>query len=137
MFDTIQRWLFNPAGLTPHGFCLAWEPGLIWLHALADVAIGSAYFTIPFALMVFVRKRQDLVFRPVFGLFAAFIFLCGTGHWLNLLTLWVPAYGMEGVVKAMTGVAGNGRRAMAAAASRAGVAVAGATQARQRNAAGA
>jgi signal transduction histidine kinase/HPt (histidine-containing phosphotransfer) domain-containing protein len=104
MLDTIQRWLFDPAGLSPHGFCLAWEPGLIWLHALSDVAIGSAYFTIPFALMVFVRKRQDLVFRPVFALFAAFIFLCGTGHWLNLLTLWVPAYGMEGVVKGMTGV---------------------------------
>jgi len=104
MLDTIQRWLFDPAGLTPHGFCLAWEPGLIWLHALSDVAIGSAYFTIPFALIVFVRKRQDLVFRPVFALFAAFIFLCGTGHWLNLITLWVPAYGLEGVVKAMTGV---------------------------------
>jgi signal transduction histidine kinase/CheY-like chemotaxis protein/HPt (histidine-containing phosphotransfer) domain-containing protein len=104
MLDTLQRWLFDPAGLTPHGFCLAWEPGLIWLHALSDVAIGSAYFTIPFALMVFVRKRQDLVFRPVFALFAGFIFLCGTGHWLNLITLWVPAYGLEGVVKAMTGV---------------------------------
>jgi signal transduction histidine kinase/CheY-like chemotaxis protein/HPt (histidine-containing phosphotransfer) domain-containing protein len=104
MLETIQRWLFDPAGLTPHGFCLAWEPGLIWLHALSDVAIGSAYFTIPFALTVVVRKRQDLVFRPLFALSAAFIFLCGTGHWLNLLTLWVPAYGLEGVVKAMTGV---------------------------------
>jgi signal transduction histidine kinase/DNA-binding response OmpR family regulator len=102
MLEGVRRWLFDPAGLTPHGFCLLWNPGLLWLHALSDVGIGLAYFTIPFALLVVVRKRQDLVFRPVFGLFAAFIFLCGTGHWLNLLTLWVPAYGMEGSVKALT-----------------------------------
>jgi signal transduction histidine kinase len=88
--------------LTPHGFCLLWEPGLIWLHAASDVAIGFAYFTIPLALGVFVSRRRDLVFKPVFLLFAAFIMLCGTGHWLDLLTLWVPAYRLEGLVKAAT-----------------------------------
>jgi PAS domain S-box-containing protein len=51
---------------------------------------------------VFARRRRDLVFRPVFWLFAAFIMLCGTGHWVDLLTLWVPAYGAEAVVKAAT-----------------------------------
>ncbi len=105
MLEGLQRWLFNPSGMTAHGFCLLWDPGLIWLHAVSDVVIGLAYFTIPFALAVVVRKRQDLVFRPVFGLFAAFIFLCGAGHWLNLLTLWVPAYGIEGVVKGLTAAA--------------------------------
>jgi signal transduction histidine kinase len=40
----------------------------------------------------------------VFLLFGAFIVLCGTGHLLSLLTLWVPAYGLEGVVKAATAV---------------------------------
>jgi signal transduction histidine kinase len=102
MLDDLARWLVDPSGLTPHGFCLLWEPGLIWLHAVSDAAIGVAYFTIPLALAVFVHRRRDLVFRPVFLLFAAFIVLCGTGHWLDLLTLWVPAYGLEGLVKAMT-----------------------------------
>jgi signal transduction histidine kinase len=102
MLDNLARWLVDPSGLTPHGFCLLWEPGLIWLHAIADGGIGIAYFTIPLALAVFVHRRRDLVFRPVFLLFAAFILLCGTGHWLDLLTLWVPAYGLEGLVKAAT-----------------------------------
>lgn len=102
MLDDLARWLVDPSGLTPHGFCLLWEPGLIWLHAVSDGAIGVAYFTIPLALAVFVHRRRDLVFRPVFLLFAAFIVLCGTGHWLDLLTLWVPAYGLEGLVKALT-----------------------------------
>jgi PAS domain S-box-containing protein len=102
MLDSAARWLFDPSGLTPHGFCLLWDPGLIWLHALSDIGIGVAYFTIPLALATFIRRRQDLVFRPVFWLFAAFILLCGTGHLLDVLTLWVPAYWADGLVKAAT-----------------------------------
>jgi signal transduction histidine kinase len=104
MVDDVARWLFDPSGLTPHGFCLLWEPGLIWLHALSDIGIGVAYFTIPMALAVFARRRRDLVFRPVFFLFAAFIMLCGTGHLLDVLTLWVPAYWADGLVKAATAI---------------------------------
>ncbi|HYZ64512.1 MAG TPA: PAS domain S-box protein [Acetobacteraceae bacterium] len=104
MLATFAEWLFNPAGLTPHGVCLLWGPGLVWMHALSDAAIGSAYFSIPLALGTIVRRRKDLVFRPVFWLFAAFILLCGTTHWLALLTLWVPAYALEGIVKLMTAV---------------------------------
>jgi PAS domain S-box-containing protein len=104
MLDEVARWLFDPSGLTPHGFCLLWEPGLLWLHALSDIGIGLAYFTIPLALAVFVRRRRDLAFRPVFWLFAAFILLCGAGHWLDVVTLWVPAYGVEGLVKATTAI---------------------------------
>jgi signal transduction histidine kinase len=102
MLDELTRWLVDPSGLTPHGFCLSWEPGLIWLHAVSDAAIGLAYFTIPLALTILVHRRKDLLFKPVFLLFAAFIVLCGVDHWLDLLTLWVPAYAIEGVVKAMT-----------------------------------
>jgi PAS domain S-box-containing protein len=102
MFGGLSNWLFDTSGLTPHGFCLLWEPGLLWLHAISDVGIGLSYFVIPFVLVAALRRRRDLGFRPIFYLFAAFILLCGAGHWLNLLTLWVPAYGVEGIVKAMT-----------------------------------
>jgi signal transduction histidine kinase len=102
MLDALIQWLFTSPGLTPHGFCLLWNPELIWLHAVSDAAIGIAYFTIPLALAVIVHRRRDIVFRPVFVLFAAFILLCGTGHWLDLLTLWVPVYRLEGLVKVAT-----------------------------------
>jgi len=77
MFDDFARWPVDPSGLTPHGVCLLWEPGLIWLHAVSDVAVGLAYFTIPLALAIIVKRQQDLVFKPVLVLFAAFIVLCG------------------------------------------------------------
>jgi PAS domain S-box-containing protein len=95
-------WLLDPAGLTPHGFCLLWEPGLIWTYAIADTGIALAYFTIPLALAVFARRRGDLVFQPMLWLFASFILLCGATHLLDVVTLWVPAYGIEAVVKAAT-----------------------------------
>src|SRR5271169_6433364 len=104
MFGPLLDWLFDPGGLTPHGFCLLWQPGLIWTYAASDILIGIAYFTIPLALAIIVRRRRDLVFRPIFWLFAAFIFLCGTTHLLDVLTLWVPAYGVQGLVKAATAV---------------------------------
>ncbi len=104
MLSFLNEWLFDSAGLTAHGFCLLWEPGLIWTYAISDAAIGIAYFSIPVALAVIARRRRDLVFRPLLLLFAAFILLCGTTHWLDLLTLWVPAYGLQGVVKAATAI---------------------------------
>jgi PAS domain S-box-containing protein len=102
MLATATHWLFDPGGLTAHGFCLLWEPWLLWTHAGADATIGFAYLTIPLALTVYARRRADLAYQPVLWLFAAFILLCGVGHWLELLTLWVPAYRLEGLVKLAT-----------------------------------
>ena len=95
---------FDVSTLTPHGFCLAWQPGLVWLEAASDLLIASAYFSIPCALIVFLRRRRDLAFKPIFGLFAAFIMACGATHILGAVTLWVPAYWLDGAVKALTAV---------------------------------
>ena len=105
MLHMLFDWLLDPSGVTPHGFCLLWEPGLIWTYASADLVIGFAYFTIPIVLVAFIRRRRDLAFRPLFWLFATFILLCGITHWLDLVTLWVPAYGVEAVAKAATAIA--------------------------------
>jgi len=104
MLDSLNQWLFDSSELTAHGFCLLWEPWLIWTYAVADCLIGVAYFTIPLALAVIAHKRRDLILRPLLWLFAAFILLCGTTHWLDVLTLWVPAYNLEALVKAATAV---------------------------------
>jgi PAS domain S-box-containing protein len=102
MLNGVASWLWTPSGLTPHGFCLLWQPGLIWTYAISDLVIGISYFTIPLALAILARRRRDLVFKPLFWLFAGFILLCGTTHLLDVLTLWVAAYGLEAVVKAAT-----------------------------------
>jgi signal transduction histidine kinase len=94
----------NWSHFTPHGFCLAWDPDLIWLQAASDSLVAVAYFSIPAALIVFLRRRRDLAFKPVFALFAAFIMACGTTHVMGALTLWVPAYWSDAIIKAVTAV---------------------------------
>lgn len=98
----ILDYLFSAATFIPHGYCLAWRPDLVALHLVSDMLIFLAYFSIPVALVYFMRRRHDLRYRWMFGLFATFIFACGTTHILGALTLWRPYYGLEGLVKAMT-----------------------------------
>ncbi|WP_247332589.1 PAS domain-containing sensor histidine kinase [Bradyrhizobium sp. 21] len=97
--------LLDSSMFSPHGICLLWEPELIWLHVVSDAVIAAAYFSIPFALTILVTKRRDLRFGWVYWAFAAFIMACGLTHVLSIYTLWVPIYGIEGLVKAATAVA--------------------------------
>lgn len=90
--------------LTPHGYCLLWDPLLIWSHLVADLAIAVAYLSIPAALVVIGRRRPDLNPEGVFYFFAAFIILCAITHIFGILTLWYPVYSMEAVAKVMTAV---------------------------------
>jgi len=89
----------------PHGVCYTWNKDLIWLHLIADSLIGVAYFSIPFALVYFVRRRQDLPFRWIFVLFGVFIIACGSTHLMEVWTLWYPYYWISGAVKAITAAA--------------------------------
>ena len=97
--------ILDSSMFSPHGICLLWEPELIWLHVLSDALIAAAYFSIPFALAILVTKRRDLKFGWVFWAFAVFIMACGLTHVLSIYTLWVPVYGIEGIVKAATAAA--------------------------------
>ena len=91
--------LFDPSGFTPHGFCLIWDPGLVTLQAGSDAVIALSYYSIPLAIAWFAHQRRDLDYKWLIYLFAGFILACGTTHWLAILTLWVPAYWLEGIVK--------------------------------------
>lgn len=86
----------------PHGYCLLWQPWLIWLHAISDAIIAASYFSIPLALIAFVRKRRDIAFGGIFWLFALFILACGTTHILSIWNLWHGNYGAEALVKLIT-----------------------------------
>ncbi len=94
--------LLSPTQYMPHGNCYLWETPLVWLHVLSDLFIAIAYFSIPAMLIYFIYKRNEIPFLGVFGLFGAFIILCGTGHLLEIWTLWHPAYWLSGVEKALT-----------------------------------
>jgi PAS domain S-box-containing protein len=99
------RQLFGPGEFMPHGYCYLWEPGLVWLHVISDTLIAASYFTIPITLLWFMRKRRDLPFSWMFGLFGVFIVACGGTHVMEVWNLWHAEYWLAGVLKAVTAVA--------------------------------
>src|ERR1700704_4598637 len=100
LYDVLT--FFDSTQLSPHGVCLLWQPGLIWLHVVSDGLIAAAYFSIPIVLGTLVSKRPDIDFGWVLWAFAIFITACGTTHLLGIWTLWFPDYVAEGVVKGFT-----------------------------------
>jgi signal transduction histidine kinase/CheY-like chemotaxis protein len=94
--------LLSAHGYAPHGYCLLWQPELIWTHVISDAVTALAYFTIPVVLIVLVRKRGDIAFGWIFFCFAAFILACGATHVLSIITLWLPIYGVQALVKLFT-----------------------------------
>ena len=99
------RQLFGSGDFQPHGFCYLWNARLVWLHAISDLLIALAYFTIPITLVWFIRKRRDLPFSWIFVCFGVFIVACGAMHVMEIWNLWHANYWLAGVIKAVTAAA--------------------------------
>lgn len=93
--------------MTPHKFCIS-DPALVWLTLAFDLLIMIAYFLIPCALMIIYAARPRTtrwtysIRSSILILFAAFILLCGLSHLFEALTLFVPWYWAEVIVKGAT-----------------------------------
>jgi PAS domain S-box-containing protein len=102
MIRQVFQLLSSSDGFMPHGMCYLWQPGILSLNVVSDALIALAYFSIPFTLLYFVRKRLDLEYSWIFLCFAVFIVACGCTHLLEITTIWYPTYWFAGVVKAVT-----------------------------------
>lgn len=89
-------------GYIPHGHCYLWQTPLVFLHAISDLLIAIAYYSIPIILLYFLRQLREIPFYKIIVLFSAFILFCGTTHLLEIITLWFPFYWISGVMKALT-----------------------------------
>ena len=96
-----MSWLFEN-DFMPHGHCYMWRPDILWMHVISDAIIALSYYSIPLTLLFFLRKRPDIPFPAMIVLFATFIVLCGTGHAIEIWTVWDPVYAFQGTWKAVT-----------------------------------
>lgn len=97
----IMQWL-SSYSFMPHGYCFLWRPEILWLHVISDLAIVVAYFSIPLTLLYIMRKREYIPHKWVLAMFSGFIFMCSLSHIFGILTIWIPLYALEGVIKAVT-----------------------------------
>jgi PAS domain S-box-containing protein len=95
---------FGINNFIPHGYCLSWSPVLLWLHVASDLLITLAYYSIPLTLIYFIRQRKDFPYPWMTIMFAGFIVACGTTHLLSAITVWIPLYWLDGLLKAFTAI---------------------------------
>ena len=88
--------------------CGNWESFHGWLHIISDFAVFAAYTAIPIVILFFAwrRKRNDMPiqFPGLFWLFCAFIFACGTVHFIEATIFFNPLYRLSGIFKFLTAV---------------------------------
>jgi signal transduction histidine kinase len=85
--------------------CGQWSTFHGWLYIISDLVIWMAYFLIPYFIFDYLRKkRESLVLSRIYFLFASFILLCGSTHFLDALMFWVPMYRLSALVRFATAV---------------------------------
>lgn len=94
--------IVSTADWPPRWHCGYWSEFHGWLYLLSDIAIGTAYFAIPFLLFRMLRNRKDIPFPRIIWLFIAFILLCGTTHFLDAAIFWWPAYRLSAIIRFLT-----------------------------------
>ena len=99
---TIFEEFFSSGQFIPHDRYYLWQPQLVWLHILSNLSIAIAYFSIPAMLIYFLYKHSDVPFLRIFILVGVFLILSGTGHLLEIWTLWHPVYWLNMVEQAIT-----------------------------------
>ena len=98
--------LFDASHWPPRWKCGYWSDFHGWLYIISDLVIWLAYFLIPLIIInYFNTKKTSIRFQSVYLLFAAFILLCGTTHFLDAMMFWIPVYRLNGLIRLLTAIA--------------------------------
>jgi signal transduction histidine kinase/CheY-like chemotaxis protein len=94
----------NMSTLTPQGTCLQWQPGALWFDVASEAVLGCAFAALAVATAIFVWRRSgDMlpIFVALLSALGVFALLGAVSCGLSIITLWMPAYGAEAVVKGL------------------------------------
>jgi signal transduction histidine kinase/CheY-like chemotaxis protein len=104
--NTLIGSLLSTRGFMSHGHCYMWNTSLVSLHVVADCVIGAAYVAIALTLWRLVqRARKEIPYHWMFLAFGTFILACGATHFMEVWTIWTPAYWLSGAIKIITAAA--------------------------------
>lgn len=84
--------------------CGTWTAFHGWLYICSNVAIWAAYFAIPYFLIRFLKKKQNVPLKRVFWLFTIFILLCGLTHLMDATIFWWPNYRLSALLLFFTAI---------------------------------
>lgn len=95
--------VYQDHGFMARGVCVHWDWSFLLPYIIANAVIGTAYYAIP-SLLGYYLKKQGAEDQPAWITicFIAFILLCGTGHWIEILNIYYPMYGPMLVIDSLT-----------------------------------
>ncbi|MCM8539726.1 MAG: PAS domain-containing sensor histidine kinase [Lentisphaeraceae bacterium] len=93
---------FSTEGFPERWHCGDWPEWLGWTHIISDLVIFLSYQLIPIFAVVFISKKKNISFPPLFWLLGLFVCFCGFVHLIEAIIFWYPVYPLAGIVKAMT-----------------------------------
>lgn len=97
--------LFSTDPWPPRWKCGYWSDFHGWLYIVSELMVWTAYFLIPLIILNYVAKKQTgIKFKKVYFLFASFILLCGSTHFIDALMFWIPMYRFNALVRLVTGI---------------------------------
>ena len=103
MLQFLKIMLFNHNFIL-QGECCQSPPQLMGLHAVSDLLIALAYYSIPAILTYFARKQGDVPLSKGFLLLGAWFFCGGTTHLMQVWMLVHPSYLLSSSIAAVTAV---------------------------------
>lgn len=87
---------------TPNGQCFSWDQNILWINALSEGTIAAVCLSIPLITFFSLRRHKTSSLFKIAAVFSPFLLFCGITHMLSVIVLWIPAYQIEGTVKALT-----------------------------------
>ncbi|MEP6545232.1 PAS domain S-box protein [Microcoleus vaginatus GB1-A2] len=88
----------------PQGGCCQWQPQLMGLHAVSDLLIALAYYSIPAILTYYARKQREVPLNKGFLLLGAWFFCGGTTHLMQVWMVLHPSYWLSSSIAAVTAI---------------------------------
>ncbi len=90
---------FDLKNFMPHGYCLNWNPILLWMHVSSDFILTFAYCSISISFSYFIYKRKDTPYSWLMIMGVLFILTCSLTHLMSVIQIWIPLYWLAGCLK--------------------------------------
>jgi PAS domain S-box-containing protein len=100
--DKFVDWFREAVNYAPPDTRLSWQQDLVALHAVSDAVIAVSYLAIAAGILWVLLHRLHLSRgqRALGWLLCVFMLICAAIHSAEVLSLWQPMYGVQGIVKA-------------------------------------
>ncbi|HXF86721.1 MAG TPA: HWE histidine kinase domain-containing protein [Xanthobacteraceae bacterium] len=100
--DKLIDWFREAVNYAPPDNRLSWQQDLVALHAVSDAIIAVSYLAIAAGILWVLLHRLHISRgqRALGWLLCVFMLICAAIHSAEVLSLWQPMYGVQGMVKA-------------------------------------